>query len=279
MTPEQGHREPGHERQHDALMAVTRALTEDESGIILSKSARWPGMAGAGVADVLDHTVDYDEFLNRTEPFYERHTAELGELGDNYGTIYALHALILLDRELTVEAVRSLLARAAEHVAQRRDAAKRTALALTDGEAVTITHMAVDEVGFPRENLPATLADVLAWLAHSGAFTVEIALFFAEHSDELPDDRYPLLALIALLALGRPLTMDAVTELMRRARNGDAPYDPVPDLAHVLFRLRRMGTGYAPSMAVALANLKKAGITGTEDEIAMRLRDLGGRRQ
>lgn len=274
MTPEQGHREPGHERQHDALMALARALTEDETAVILAKAARWPGMNGAGLADIIDHTVEYDEFLNRTEPFFMAHDKDFDS---DYAPAYAAHALILLDRELTVEAVRELMARAEEEAGRRYAAAERMARALTDGQGVEITHTAV-ELGFPRESLPVRVQDVLEWLAGSGAFTVEIALFFAEHSDELPDDRYPLLAMVALLALGRPLTMETVTDLMRRARNGDAPYDPVPDLAHVLFRLRSMGGGYAPSMAVALANLKKAGIAGTAAEIEARLRDLGGRR-
>jgi hypothetical protein len=274
MTPEQGHREPGHERQHEALMAVTRALTENEAAVIIARAARWPGMDGAGVADVLDHTVDQDEFLNRTEPFFMAHDKDFDS---DYGPAYAAHALILLGRELTVEAVRELLARAAVQ-AGRRDAAERTARALTDGQGVEITHTAV-ELGFPRESLPARVQDVLGWLAGKAAGAASYAQFNAAHEDELPDDWYPAFAMTALMALGEPLTMDAVTDLMRRARNGDAPYDPVPDLAHVLFRLRSMGGGYAPSMAVALANLKKAGIAGTAAEIEARLRDLGGRRQ
>jgi hypothetical protein len=108
MTPEQTDRERG-ERQHQALMALTRALTPDEMAAILARSNGWPGMDGAGVADVLDMTVDYDEFLAETEPFYEAHHRELG---DNYGTVYAVHALILLRRPLTVESVLELLTRA-----------------------------------------------------------------------------------------------------------------------------------------------------------------------
>jgi hypothetical protein len=108
MTPEQTAREQG-ERQHQALMAVTRALTPDELASILARSSTWPGMNGAGVADVLDMTVDYDEFLSETEPFYEEHHRELG---DNYGIVYAVHALILLRRPLTVEAALELLTRA-----------------------------------------------------------------------------------------------------------------------------------------------------------------------
>jgi hypothetical protein len=97
------------EQQYAALMAVSRALTQNEVAAILARSSQWPGMDGAGVADVLDMTVDYDEFLSVTEPFHEAHHAELG---DNYGTVYALHALILLRQEPTVDTVRALLVRA-----------------------------------------------------------------------------------------------------------------------------------------------------------------------
>lgn len=286
------------EQQHRALMAVARALTQEEQGLILAKSRKWPGMAGAEVADVLDHTVEYDEFLGQTEPFLEEHAIEVG---DGYGTAYVLHALVLLGRPLTVEAVRALQQRvrldAARHSAasqtaraarrkrggwvvdldaDRHSAAAQTALVLTDGECVTITHAAVDW-GFPRESLPARTAEVLDWLVDCPNFAAVYAPFRSFHAAELPDDWYPRFAMTALCALGRHLTMDSVTGLMRRARGGDAPYDPLPDVAHVLFRLRAMGGGYAPSMAVALASLKKGGLVGTEAEIEARLRELTGR--
>jgi hypothetical protein len=97
------------EQQHQALMAVTRALTDNEMAAILARSNGWPGMDGAGVADVLEHTVSYDEFLDRTEPFYEALPADFP---GGPGVIYALHALILLREPLTVAAVLELLQRA-----------------------------------------------------------------------------------------------------------------------------------------------------------------------
>lgn len=261
------------EQQHKALMAVARALTQEEQGLILTKSRKWPGMAGAEVADVLDLTVDHDEFLSLTEPFLEEHA---GEVGDGYGTAYVLHALVLLGRPLTVEAVRALQQRVRLDAA-RYSAASQTALALGDGECVTITHAAV-ELGYPRGRRPARTAEVLDWLADSGVFTAWIALFFADHGDELPDDRLPLFSALALLALGRPLTMDSVTDLMRRARGGDAPYDPLHDLAVLVEAVRRMGgVGFSPAVALALANLKKGGLVGGHEEIEARLRELTGR--
>jgi hypothetical protein len=280
------------DERHDALMAVARALTQDEQALILAKSRKWPGMAGAEVADVLDHTVDYDEFLDRTEPFYETLPTDFP---GGPGVIYALHSLILLGVPLTTASVRALLARAglagpppsrpgvtedgafrlgnADEREARHAASAAVARALGDGQCVWITHEAVD-FGFPRQALPATTRDVLEWLAGSGLFTTAVMRFTAEHGAELPGDDYPMFAMVALLALGRPLTMDTVTELVRRARNDEAPYDPVPDVAHVLFRLRAMGGGFAPSMAVAMANLKKGGLAGTEAEIEARLRAL-----
>ena len=97
------------EQQHAALMAVSQALTENESVVILARANRWPGMAGALVPDVLDHTVSYDEFLSQTEPFYEALPADFP---GGPGVIYALHALILLREPLTVAAVLELLQRA-----------------------------------------------------------------------------------------------------------------------------------------------------------------------
>jgi hypothetical protein len=108
MTSEQTDREQG-EQQHQALMAVTRALTDNEMAAILARSNGWPGMDGAGVADVLEHTVSYDEFLDRTEPFYEALPADFP---GGPGVIYVLHSLILLGVPLTTATVRALLVRA-----------------------------------------------------------------------------------------------------------------------------------------------------------------------
>jgi hypothetical protein len=100
--------------QHAVLMAVQRALTDDETAAFMDSAIRrWPLFEAEGVtpADVLDYTVSYDEFLAQTEPFYEALPADSPVPGE-YGTIVALHALILLDRPLTAESAVSLLSRA-----------------------------------------------------------------------------------------------------------------------------------------------------------------------
>ena len=56
----------------DALLAVARALTEDETRQLLANTAaRWPRCAGADVADILDLTDNHGLFLETTEPFFE----------------------------------------------------------------------------------------------------------------------------------------------------------------------------------------------------------------
>ncbi len=94
----------------DALLAVARALTEDETRQLLANTAaRWPRCAGADVADILDLTDNHDLFLETTEPFFE---ARQGDLPDVRGLRYAAHALIILGRELTVPALLDLMGRA-----------------------------------------------------------------------------------------------------------------------------------------------------------------------
>jgi hypothetical protein len=100
-----------HEERHAALMAVQGALTEAERVLLLGNAVRrfGPRMDGAGVADVLDITTNHDMFLAETEPFLERFAPQLPQdapLGA------AMHAVILLKRELTPARVISLLQRA-----------------------------------------------------------------------------------------------------------------------------------------------------------------------
>lgn len=107
MTPEQMQRE----ERHAALMAVACALTGEEQAQFTSYvSARWPRLRGAQVADVLDMAVDYDMFLDRTEPFYEKFHDQLPDAG--YAISFAVRALAILDRPLTPGSVISLLQRA-----------------------------------------------------------------------------------------------------------------------------------------------------------------------
>jgi len=94
----------------DALLAVARALTEDEQrDLMAAVTARWPRLDGADPADVLDLTDNADMFLDLTEPFFELHG---GELPDVRGLRYAAHALIILARPLTVPAVLDIVRRA-----------------------------------------------------------------------------------------------------------------------------------------------------------------------
>src|ERR1700722_17978771 len=93
-----------------ALIAGAHALTVEEREQFLAKTSRWRGMDGAGVADVLDLTVEHDEFLGQTETFYARLAP--GALPAGPALIFALHALIILGRPLTVAAVKQLLVKA-----------------------------------------------------------------------------------------------------------------------------------------------------------------------
>ena len=79
----------------DALLAVARALTEDEQRDLMAvTAARWPRLDGADPADVLDLTDNADMFL------------------DVRGLRYAAHALIILARPLTGPAVLDIVRRA-----------------------------------------------------------------------------------------------------------------------------------------------------------------------
>jgi hypothetical protein len=107
MTPERMQRE----EQHGALTAVAHALTAAEREQFLARTLRWPGMDGADVADILDMTVNSDQFLNLTEPFFLQYDDQLPD-EVNYAAAYAAHALIILDRPLTLPALLALLERA-----------------------------------------------------------------------------------------------------------------------------------------------------------------------
>jgi hypothetical protein len=106
MTPEQMQR-----LERDAsLMAVAHSLTAAERVLFLGKVARrYPRLLGADVADVLDFTNDYDEFLDQTEPFFERFDAQMPDVP---GVIFAAHVIIVMGWKLTPGRVWSLLQRA-----------------------------------------------------------------------------------------------------------------------------------------------------------------------
>jgi hypothetical protein len=110
MTPQQME----DAERHAALMAVAHSLNGDEQMTLLRDVGnRWPHLHGATVADVLDYTTDYDEFLGQTELFFERFADQLPDTGlRGYATITAVHAIILLGLELTPARVACFLQRA-----------------------------------------------------------------------------------------------------------------------------------------------------------------------
>jgi hypothetical protein len=102
------------EERHAVLMAVQGALTAQEREQFMDTAIRrWPMFENEGYtpADVLDYTLNYDEFLSQTEPFYAQLRADSPVPGSP-ATPTALHALILLGQRLTVPAVLKLLQRA-----------------------------------------------------------------------------------------------------------------------------------------------------------------------
>jgi hypothetical protein len=98
------------EERHAALMAVAHALTEAERSEFLARTSEtYPRLRGAEVADVLDLTDDYDMFLDRTEPFFEKYA---DQTPDSPAVRFAAHVLILLGLNLTLPALLKLLQRA-----------------------------------------------------------------------------------------------------------------------------------------------------------------------
>lgn len=161
---------------------------------------------------------------------------------------------------------------------ERHTALAQVAVALTDGEGVEITHAAVDR-GFPREQLPVPVAEVLDWLVEEDIFLYLTEPFFAEHSKDFHGPYDPwgsAYSATALAALNRELAVDAVRSVL--ARNFEpAPYDPTPDLAKIIYHLRRMPGPFDPAVAEALSALKAAGAWGTPYVIEARLRSMQGR--
>jgi hypothetical protein len=98
------------EETHAMLMAVTAALSEAEQRTLLDEAyKRYPRLHGALVADILEYTDNWDEFLNITEPFFELFRDQFpGDLNIRI----AAHALILLGRPLTPPRIMALLQKA-----------------------------------------------------------------------------------------------------------------------------------------------------------------------
>ncbi len=96
--------------ERDPLVLIQESLTEDETRQFLADARdRWPNLAGAHVADILEHTTSYDMFLDKTEPFFEAHE---GQMPPGCPNTAALHALIILGGELSMDRLLRLLAHA-----------------------------------------------------------------------------------------------------------------------------------------------------------------------
>jgi hypothetical protein len=156
MTPQQMEAE----ERHAALMAVAHSLNGDEQMTLLRDVGnRWPHLHGATVADVLDYTTDYDEFLGQTELFFERFADQLPDTGPRgYATIIAAHAIILLGLELTPARVAYFLQRAGVIEAPRYPEVEVGLLAYTELRAhVDANHlllMARAEQGMRAAGVP-----------------------------------------------------------------------------------------------------------------------------
>jgi hypothetical protein len=229
-----------------ALAAVAAALTPGERAEVLRAAEGWdlvPSTEGVDIADLLDYTTDHDMFLDRTEPFFARHMPDL--LDGRYGTIYAMHALILLGQPLTIGAVLALLQRAGFIKPKYPQA--RASVVLEDGA---------------EANSLLVCARAEASLRASGVAEVLITRFRAER-------KWPL---SPWSMLARSITL--VTEF---ERIDSAPYDPVHDLAVVLTgdvgatgNVRQPSTAYAQ----ALANLRAHVGVSCAEEAEAHLRGL-----
>jgi hypothetical protein len=105
MTPEQTRKA----ERAAALVAVVHALTPEERIQIRGAGERlFPQMAGATVTEFLDCTEDYDYFV-KTDAFLAQHE---GLAAAGVGLRFALDALNLLARPLTVASVTRLLVKA-----------------------------------------------------------------------------------------------------------------------------------------------------------------------
>jgi hypothetical protein len=95
----------------DPLLTITRALTDDERRLIVTRFVNLnPHWDGAEAADILDALDQGDAYLGKTEPFYEEHGGELPDARPARG--FAVLAVVAMGRDLTVPAVLDVLQRA-----------------------------------------------------------------------------------------------------------------------------------------------------------------------
>jgi hypothetical protein len=107
MTPEQMRQA----ERTTALVAVAHALTQAEREQLIAAAVRAvPEMkASRSAAEILDYTEDYDVFGGKNDPFLDRNEGQVPVVP---GTRFAMDALSLLGRPLTVAAVTRLLVKA-----------------------------------------------------------------------------------------------------------------------------------------------------------------------
>lgn len=98
------------DREHDALMAISRALTPAERALIEDIAAsRWPRMRGADTPDILDILSQHDAHVAQLEAFYER---TRGELLPGPAARFAAYAVLMLTGRIELPPVLELLGRA-----------------------------------------------------------------------------------------------------------------------------------------------------------------------
>lgn len=232
------------EAQHAALMAVAHTLTGGEAAWLMAETGqRWPRLNGAQPADILDHTTDYDMFLDTTEPFFEKYGARFPDIP---GMRTAAHLLILMERDLTPGTLMALLQKAGVAEASGRDA--RASLRLPDGALAN----SILVVSRAEQSLRA-----------AGVDEADITRFRAEMREHDWDG-----TAYALIKAAEWVTLvDGYEEPAR------APYDPTWDLAVLAVGVSRMDA-LPPNAVVALANLRRSIGLDSPEQAEAHLREL-----
>jgi hypothetical protein len=244
------------DERYAELTAVVHALTEAERILLLGNARRrYQGMDGAAVDDVLDYTDNYDEFLNQTEPFFERFA---DQLPDGVTLRFAAHALILLGRKLTPGRVIALLQRAGVTEVPRYPDVEVGLLAHDDpddvrGDANHLLLMARAEQGLRAQGVPES----------------EIT----EFRNSVRETGVPGFSRNAADIACWVTFTDRYTPMPRKV------YDPVDDLAVVTVAV--LDASYrartSPELAQALANLRSHLDLSTVEALQVSLRAFFGR--